>query len=187
MPTILKPCSVPWMVSPSGGGVTLRHCQDDEPDCSVVLGGGRLEPQESKLWIDSRCIEITFQNVSYARVGPHPDTKDITFIGYEIQTDFEALGFSGKEDLIQQRQWLDNYWRTHDVCLDSKFYWTNESEWLSSIELPEPFRHYVIDDCNGYVELIATGYHWKEWIWNSGHRDDAMKESKAVNFGVGAV
>jgi len=37
MSTILKPCSVPWSISPSGGGLTLTHTQDDEPECSVVL------------------------------------------------------------------------------------------------------------------------------------------------------
>jgi len=75
---------------------------------------------------------------------------------------------------IEYLDWREQKWRKNGFCPDPGFYSANPSAWLES--LPDRFRqdasHYVIDGRDGYVELIAEGYEWKEWIWNGGHRDE---------------
>lgn len=59
------------------------------------------------------------------------------------------------------------------------------SEWLS--QLPEQFQtdseHYVIDGRDGYVEVIARRFEWKEWIWQDGLRDDVPSKEPIADQG----
>jgi len=80
-----------------------------------------------------------------------------------------------------------NHWETKGICLNSGFYYAIESDWLDSLKLRDGFRHYVVDDRDGYVELIAQSFTWKEWIWMAGHRDDVVKTSEAINTGKGPM
>lgn len=187
MTTILKPCSVPWTISPSMGGVTLHHAQDDEPECSVVFGGSRLTESDT---YDQRRIELTFEQVCYARIGPHPDDKNIEAIGYKI--DRMDNGYDGPDDNLIHYNWSHKYWQSKGICLHSGFYYATESDWLSNLKthdtyLQDNYRHYVIDDRDGYIELLAKSYSWNEWMWTSGHREDAIKTSDVVFSGKGTV
>lgn len=66
--TLLTPCRVPWMVSPSMGSVTLTHVETDvEPECTIMFGAGRMSDEGQ---LDNRRIEIKFEMACYARVLP---------------------------------------------------------------------------------------------------------------------
>ena len=187
MTTILKPCSVPWTISPSMGGVTLHHVQEDEPECSVILGGSRLTKDDA---YDQRRIELLFAEVSYARVGSHSDDENIEAIGYKI--DRKSNGYDGPDDELAHYNWSHQYWKSNDICLHSGFYYAEKSDWLSNLKnrdayLQNDYRHYVIDDRDGYIELLAKGYSWREWIWTFGHREDVVKNSNIVASGKGTV
>jgi len=175
MSTILKPCSVPWSISPSGGGLTLTHTQDDEPECSVVFNGWRANEKHD------RRIELDFILPHYyIRTGYHSDRENIEAIGYKIDD-----GYDGPPN--EHHNWIMNHWETKGICLNSGFYYAIESDWLDSLKLSDGFRHYVVDDRDGYVELIAQSFTWKEWIWMAGHRDDVVKTSEAINTGKGPM
>jgi hypothetical protein len=178
--TTLIPCRVPWSVSPSMSGVTLFHSETDvEPECSVVFGGGRLQVNGRT---DSRRIEITFKLCFYSRTGPHSDSEGVEAIGYSV-----AEGFAG--DMRDYLEWRRNKWQKDGVCPTPGFYVARESEWLQS--LPEffqkDFRHYVVDGRDGYVELIAQSFKWREWLWAEGHREDAPKNGPIVGQGAGTA
>jgi hypothetical protein len=191
MTTILKPCSVPWTIFASGGGLTLSHTQEDEPECSLVFGGGRLLEGNKEGLIDNRRIELIFDEVLYARVGPHPDNKNIETIGYKI--DRFGNGYDGPDNDLEHYYWCEKHWRSEGICLHSGFYYASTSDWLSSVEKHDhyiqknAYKHYVMDDRDGYVELLATGYSWKEWTWTSGHREDVVKNSNIVASGKGTI
>ena len=56
------------MVGPSMSAVTLSHTETDtEPECSIVLGGGRMSDTGQ---LDSRRIEIDFKMCHHARTRP---------------------------------------------------------------------------------------------------------------------
>ncbi len=57
--------------------------------------------------------------------------------------------------------------------------------WLESLPdwFRKDFRHYVVDARDGYVELIALGYRWREWPWAEGHREDAPTRGPVVGEG----
>lgn len=175
MSVVLKPCSVPWSISPSGGGLALTHTQDDEPECSVVFNGWR--PNEKH---DSR-IELSFLLPHYyVRTGFHSDSENIEAIGYKI-----IDGYDGPQDIQQRHDRFMSQWESEGICPDPGFYYAVESDWLDNLKLRDGFRHYVIDDRNGYIELIAQSYIWKEWTWTSGHRDDVVDTSEVLNTGKG--
>ena len=44
----------------------------------------------------------------------------------------------------------------------------------------------MVDGDNGYVELIAKHFKWREWLWSAGHRDDAVKTGPVIAEGQGA-
>lgn len=154
------------------------HTQDDEPECSVVFGGWRVRDNHNTR------IEINFVTPHYyVRTGFHEDNETIAAIGYQIDD-----GYDGPPDappVLHHHDWIMNIWETKDVCLNSGFYYASESDWLTSLKLRDGFRHFVIDDRDGYVEVIAQSYTWKEWIWTTGHRDDVVKTSEVVNTGKG--
>ena len=178
MKTILKPCRVPWWISPTSGCVTITHTETDvAPGCIVVFGGGRLQDDDKT---DNRRIEITFDDCYFARTGPHSDTEDIESIGYELTPKNDALTRDGLGKYIAR-------WRSTGICPDSRFYVATQSAWLENI--PELYRndcrHYVVYGRDGHVELIARGFRWREWKWLSGHLDDAPKNGAIVGEGAG--
>ena len=64
--TILKPCRVPWSISPTVSCLTLRHEEaDSAPECSVVFGAGRLRDDDLT---DSRRVELVFEECYYSRL-----------------------------------------------------------------------------------------------------------------------
>ncbi len=161
-------------------GVTLTHCETDvEPECSVVLGGGRLRDDGRT---DDRRIEITFKLCYYSRTGPHSDSEGVEAIGYEV-----AEGFGGS--MHGYLEWRKKEWERSGMCPDSGFYVARQSAWLES--LPEFFRrdsrHYVVDGRDGYVELIGKSFKWREWIWKDCHRDDAANRGPVVGEGEGVA
>src|SRR5690242_19474860 len=110
METILTPCRVPWIISPSTSSVTLHHSESDvAPECVVVFGAWRFGGGGRK---DNLRVEITFELCYYARVGPHSDTSGIEEIGYAIQ--FPIIG--EWEDYFE---WRDREWRRTGWCPNS--------------------------------------------------------------------
>lgn len=155
MKTILIPCQVPWSISPSVSGVTLTHCETPvEPECFVGLGGNGLSEDRS---LCPRRIEIIFSMCYYARVGPNDDSVGIESIGYKIEQTYR----NDPEDYHVR-------WQRTGNCPDSGFYVAKQSVWLSTLDpfFQKDFQHYVIDGRDGYVELIARHFAWKEWLWD---------------------
>ena len=176
MDTVLKPCRVPWAISPSTSGVTLTHAETDvEPQCIVVVGGGRLAEDGRT---DDRRIEIAFRRCYYARTGPLPDTAGVEVLGYRVIDGHQVAA----DDYIARRH---GEWRAKGICPDSGFYIATQSEWLASLPSAyrEGFNHYVVAGRDGYVELIARGFRWREWKWLGGRRDDAPSTSEVVGEG----
>ncbi len=180
LPTILTPCRVPWLISSSTSGVTLIHSESDtEPECLVILGGGRLTPDGRT---DSRRIDITFKMCYHARLGPHADSDTIESVGYTIDANYDG-------NINDYLQWLRHTWTETGLCPASGFYVATKSDWL--ITLPsffqQNYRHYVVEGRDGYVELIAGRFAWQEWIWSKGHRDDAPSSGPVVGSGEGVA
>lgn len=178
METILKPCRVPWAISPSTSGITLTHVETDvRPECLVVLGGYR--PNEDGRMRDCR-VEIEFDLCYYARCGPHDDSADIESIGYRI-----AGKFNG--DTKDYLKWLEREWKATGSCPDSGFYVATQSAWLASVPefYQKDFRHYVVDGRDGYVELIARRFKWREWLWEEGHREEAPSKGPVIGSAEG--
>ncbi len=168
MKTQLLPCNVPWVISPSSSGVTLFHSESDEqPDCTVVFGGGRL--QESGK-IDLRRIELIFEVCRFARAAPKPDNAELESCGFDLS----RLPNFGDDVSLQG---FKSAWLRDGYCPESGFYVASESRWLST--LPDYYRsrcyHFVVCGRDGYVELIAQGYTWREWRWENGHREESIR------------
>lgn len=178
--TILAPCSVPWAISPSSSGVTLTHSESDvEPECTVVFGGGHLNEDAR---VDSRRIEIQFSRCYYARLGYHRDTESIKAIGYKIDPTY-----NGKME--GYLEWRQREWNATGHCPNSGFYVATKSAWLLSLQdsFQTDFRHYVIDGREGYVELIARRFSWREWLWIDSHREKAPSKGPVVGSGKGVA
>jgi hypothetical protein len=152
---LLTPCKVPWAISPSGSEVTLSHTETDiAPECKVTFGAGRLTDDNRT---DCRHVEILFEACYFTRTGPKSDNEGIESVGYEVTPRFE-----GKMD--DYLNWRTTEWRRTGNCPTSGFYVALRSVWLESI--PEPYvrdaKHYVIEGRDGYVELIARSFKWRE-------------------------
>ena len=159
-------------------GVTLTHSESDvEPECIVAFGAGRLGKDDRT---DSRRVEIVFKLCYYARVGPHSDTEGVDALGYLIEP---PITCAANEYPI----WRVQQWRETGNCPDPGFYVAKQSAWLES--LPDFFRrdlrHYVVDGRDGYVELIARNFNWREWLWTEGERDLVPAGSPVVGEGEG--
>jgi hypothetical protein len=160
-------------------GLTLQHRETDvAPECSVVLGAGRLGDDGRT---DSRRIELVFEGCYHVRVGPHSDTEGVEAIGYEVVAPFKF----DPPDYLSGRARL---WRQSGLCPDPGFYVAVQSEWLAG--LSDVFRlgsrHYVVDGRDGYVELIARRFRWREWLWVEGDREAAPSEGPVVGEGEGS-
>jgi hypothetical protein len=124
MTVVLKPCLVPWAVSPSMSGVTLIHAETDvAPECSVVFGGGRLNEDGRR---DLRRIELSFSQAHFTRTGAHHDNVDVESIGYRIEGEYEGR-------LQDYLDWLARHWRETGFAPRPGFYVATESDWLDSI------------------------------------------------------
>ena len=180
MQTILTPCRVPWRISPSTSGVTLRHSESDvEPECSVVFGAGRQRDDDRT---DSRRVEITFERCYYARVGPHSDSESVEALGYVIEMPDDR-----PRDVWDAHQQYLRRWRETGLCPGPGFYIAKQSEWLVTLpdHFQQDFRHYVVDGRDGYVELIARCYKWREWLWSDSDRELAPSTGPVVGQGEG--
>ena len=179
METIVTPCRVPWMVSPSGSGVTLSHGEGDtEPQCTVVLGAGRLREDDRT---DGRRVEIAFDMCYHARVGVHGDGEGVEALGYKVDDPVLAG--------VDYLDWLVRRWRETGFCPRSGFWVATRSAWLDG--LPGYFRrdsrHYIVDGRDGYVELIARRFRWREWLWTEGHRELAPERGPVIGHGEGTT
>jgi hypothetical protein len=161
-------------------GVTLTHSESDvEPKCTVVFGGGRLIENGR---VDSRRIEIEFSQCYHARLGPHDDSVSIEAIGYKIDPTYDG-------EIGDYHEWRIREWNATGHCPDSGFYVATKSAWLLSLPdfFQTDFRHYVIDGRDGYVELIAGRFTWREWLWIDSHREEAPSKGPVVGSGEGVA
>ncbi|MES1200877.1 MAG: hypothetical protein ABUS57_05455 [Pseudomonadota bacterium] len=176
MNPVITPCRVPWSVSPTMDGLTLTHSNDDEPRCSIVFGGGRLT--ESGL-TDDRRIEINFASAYFARVSAKDDNEDIDASGFTVVRMDE-----GPSD--QYLEWRRRRWRQTGFCPESGFYVATESPWLTSAGFAHlALRHFVLAGRDNYIEVLASGFAWREWMWPSGPRDQYTDPQDVVGSGEG--
>jgi len=162
-------------------GVTLIHAESDtEPECEVSFGAGHLA-QDDKT--DMRRVTMRFSLCYFARTGYHEDSGGVESIGYRVAYP------EPPPDGLDYLNWWRDRWHQDGLCPDSGFFVAESSAWLAS--LPEQFRrdsnHYVIDGRDGYVELIAQGFEWNEWIWKDGLRDDVPSNGPIVDQGSSSV
>jgi len=143
----------------------------------VIFGGGRLRDNGRT---DDRRIELKFSCCYYARTGHHCDSETIEAIGYK---------FGGESEGPDNRDfdWHRQQWRKTGTYAFSGFYVARESAWLNSLaeRYRSDSRHYVVDGREGYVELIAKGFKWREWLWAGGNRDDAVNTGPVIAEGEG--
>lgn len=178
MAVILKSCRVPWAVSPSMSGLTLVHSETGvSPECSIRFGGGRMRDDGL---VDSRRIEICFESAWFARCGPKPDDDDIGAIGYEIRD----RGGTSQNDYAE---WRKLQWRSTGLCPNPGFYLAVHSDWLESASRAgwRKLNHYVLEGRDGYVEVLAERFRWREWLWTSGARDGLTSDMDVVALGEG--
>ena len=158
--------------------LTLRHAETDvAPDCSVQIGVGRMV-QTGRT--DTRLVEVTFDLCYYARVGPHNDTEGVEAIGYEIDLSF-------KYEPHTYLELLRETWHATGVFPDPGFFVARQSDWLDSLpsRIRENRRHYVLDGRDGYAEVIADKFTWKEWIWNRGESIEQLMHRAPDERGEG--
>lgn len=178
MTVVLTPCRVPWAVSPSMSGLTLLHSESDvEPECSITFGGGRLGDDGLT---DIRSIELQFKLASYTRTAPKGDDEDIEASGFSVSGGFEGP----VEDYLN---WLRRTWRSTGFCPNSGFYIVANSEWLRSVRKMYGYapRHYLLAGRDGFIEVIADSYCWREWLWNDGERHASIDPKRIVATGSG--
>lgn len=159
-------------------GITLTHTETDvEPECTVVFGAGRLLEDDRT---DSRRVEITFKLCYYARVGPHSDNERVEVLGYRIEPAIECAA-----ELYLD--WRVSRWRERGNCPDPGFYVAKQSAWIESLPdfFRQDFRHYIVDGRDGYVELIARQFKWREWLWIEGARESLQSTTTVVGEGEG--
>lgn len=160
---VLVPCKVPWMVSPSMSGLTLIHCENDEPECKIVFGGGRMTTSG----MDSRRIEVTFHGCESSRFGLLRDEEELASKGFYLKSDARFVEAS------EYLAWFKSQWLTCGLCPESGL-WIATRSHNDSGSHAEFKSHYVISGRNGFAELFATSFSWNEWIWESGLRDDVQ-------------
>jgi hypothetical protein len=161
-------------------GVTLSHSESDvEPECTVVFGAGRLREDGRT---DDRRVEINFELCYYARLGPHSDSEGVEAVGYAVVPPIEC-------DPADYLGWRIQRWRETGHCPDPGLYVAVKSAWLAVLPnfFRRGFRHYVVDGRDGYVELIARRYRWREWHWHTGERESAPAMGPVVGEGEGDV
>jgi hypothetical protein len=150
--------------------------KDVRPECTVVFGGGRL--QDTGL-IDDRRIELTFSGCWFARVAPKDDNEGIDAVGFEVVSPFSAI-----QDTWERLRQEQQEWQRSGYCPDSGFYVAVTSAWLSDLpEYQSRFKHYVVSGRDGYVELIAQNYAWREWLWVDSDREEAPNKSEVIGEG----
>jgi hypothetical protein len=180
MRTVLKPCRVPWSVSPTMDALTLHHMNDDEPRCCIVFGGGRLGPDGLT---DDRRIEIKFSFGYFARINVKSDNEDIEASGFDVPDQYDGPG----QDYLD---WRKRRWRETGICPDSGFYLATVSPWLDSVN--EQFglshlslRHFLLAGRDNYIELLAKDFALREWLWLEGARDQFTNPDDVVGSGSG--
>lgn len=170
---VLLPCQVPWMVSQSTSGLTLTHTESDvEHDCSIVFGGGRLTEAGR---IDSRRIEVVFHGCERSTLGQTLDDEDLQNKGYELRSEARAVATD------EYPRWLISQWRQTGICPESGL-------WVAA-GVPVGTRSsqsklFVIAGRNGYAEVVAAGFSWREWVWTDGQRD-ALANLPPIAKGLG--
>lgn len=178
MAIVIKPCKVPWSVSPSMSGLTLTYAETDiEPECSIVFGGGRIGPTGLT---DMRRIELQFSMAGQVRCTAKGDDEDIDALGFHV-----AGGYDGPiEDYLQ---WRRREWQGTGLCPDSGFYVAADSDWLQAAGLKHrnSAGHFILAGRDCYIEVIADSFSWREWLWPDGHRDSHQDERDVVASGRG--
>lgn len=160
--------------------LTLRHMNDDRPECSIVFGGGRLGDDDLT---DYRRIEVQFSDCYFARVNVKDDNEDIDASGFEV------LGrFSGP--IEEYLDWRHHRWRATGLCPDPRFYVATQSSWLASVTAKFglahlSLRHFLVAGRDNYVEVLASGFSWREWLWSTGPRDQCPDANEVVGSGAG--
>jgi len=178
MTVVMKPCKVPWSVSPTMSGLTLTHMETDvAPECSIVFGGGRMDPNGLT---DMRRIELQFVTASHVRAATKHDDDDIEASGFHIVGGYDGPGQG-------YLNWRKRNWCDTGICPDPGFYVATESDWLRSATMKYGYapKHFILAGRDCYMEIIAGSFSWREWLWLDGPRDNYQHASDVVGSGHG--
>jgi hypothetical protein len=171
MTNSFRPCTLPWSIW--SWGLTLKHSDTDVlPECSVEFGAMRVvqtSEQFEQIW-----IRVDFADAAYASAKPHRDDEEVfTVTGYkliqpDVRTGSEGIGLL---DEFEQEQ---EEWKRTGICRRPDFYFSRDSRWLEAERdswawrhrggsRPEDAVHFLLDGRDGYLEILASGFHWSAW------------------------
>ena len=164
MDNVFHACTLPWTVWP--WGVDLHHADTDVvPECSMQFGAMIVRPSQpyEQLW-----IRVEFELAGFASAKPHRDDETLTEVsGYDI--------VPRRDEHDQDAHARDEAsWLSSGICPDPKLYFATDSTWLTAEReswaqrlrdsvTAEDAVHFLVDGRDGYVEILAKGFHWRAW------------------------
>jgi len=121
-------------------------------------------------------------------VGPSTGAVTLKHTETDTKPECSIVFGGGRMSEKGQLDWLRREWNAKGLCPNPGFYVATESEWLSTFPDAdqEGRQHYVVVGRDGYVELIAERFRWREWMWTDGRRDDVARLGPVVETGSGA-
>lgn len=178
MTVVLRPCKVPWSVSPSMSCLTLAYVETDTlPECSIVFGANSLKKGGG---LETRRIELRFLSASDVRATRLLGTDNLESFGFEVV----GLYDGPTKDWSARTQ---ETWRDTGVCPSPHFYIAADSDWLrcGRIRHGDALKHFVLDGAEAFIEVAAESFSWREWQWSDGLRDDNQDPAHVVGSGHG--
>lgn len=107
-----------------------------------------------------RDIEIQFKGGHWARILPcHSHSEVIDDSAYDLSQ--ITPWCDPKEATDRRLRRFQEQWLATGLCPVPGMYEVHDSLWLRETGTdPKEYRHYLIEGHDGYVEVIARGYHW---------------------------
>lgn len=134
--------------------------------------------------VDDRRIEIKFSCGDFVRIIPKRDGEEAEDIGFDVLERYDG-------PWQQFLEWRNDVWRRTGLCPYSGFYVATQSTWLSEVQeqrrwpWAKELRHYVLVGRDNYIEVLARGFAWREWIWLGGEREQFTNPDDVVESGQG--
>ncbi len=156
----------------------LAFCPLEKPsaslgvDAKITAAGDQFQLLDGKDPHD-RIVRVTFDLSGCARMYPsHSNVEIIEAASYdwsELKYDYQ---YSPEHDNWGEEEW-DEYnrpeeeeWQQTGICPNPRMYEVENSSWLKELQAlgyykrPE-VQHYIILGHSAYIEVIASGWHWK--------------------------
>lgn len=123
------------------------------------------------------CGKVDFESAAFASAKPHRDDESLIDVsGYDIVPGRGNLSYEAYER--EQVEWLET-----GICPDPSVYYSTDSSWLIAerqswadrqrgAAQPADAVHFVLDRRDDYVEILASGFHWRAWEHGSPRLSD---------------